>query len=147
MKRTDIKPKPTAFCKYSQCGIEFNRQNTFQTCCNYEHTRLYDLEQGKPKKSIFTSPIMRSNKPIPKQSEKRKKDTAIYLKKRIEFLNENPICQVCNTRSATECHHTFSAKDRGKYYLDQTTWMAVCRTCHNWIHDKSKEARELGFLR
>lgn len=85
------------------------------------------------------------NKPkaISPISKKRKNDTDEYLKKRDVFLNLNQHCQAkllnC-TLISTDVHHLYSGKDRNKYYLDETTWKAVCRNCHNYIHDKlSKE--------
>jgi hypothetical protein len=47
--------------------------------------------------------------------------------------------------SSTEIHHTYCGKDRAKYYLDESTWIAVSRDGHNWIHDNPKEAREKDF--
>ncbi len=44
---------------------------------------------------------------------------------------------------STDVHHV---KGRGKFYLDESTWMAVSRESHRWIHNHPKEARELGLL-
>lgn len=88
--------------------------------------------------------------PIAKLSDKRKSDQAKYLKLRLEFLNNNQMCQVgvfnCSG-FATDIHHTFSGKDRNKYFLDESTWLGTCRSCHNWVHENSKKARELGLLK
>ena len=43
---------------------------------------------------------------------------------------------------ATDVHHM---KGRGKYHLDTTTWLAVCRNCHMWIEENTVDAIELGF--
>jgi hypothetical protein len=48
---------------------------------------------------------------------------------------------------ATDVHHTRSGSDRDTYYLVQSTWLAVCRACHQWVHLNSKEARILGYLK
>jgi hypothetical protein len=86
-------------------------------------------------------------KPIPKVSDKRKIENAKYSVLRIEFLGkkENKICPITGW-PATEVHHKWCGKDRAKYYLDTTTWIAVSRDGHNWIHDNPIEARELGYL-
>jgi hypothetical protein len=47
-----------------------------------------------------------------------------------------------NKWSSTEIHHTYCGKDRANY-LDESTWIAVSRDGHNWIHDNPKEAREI----
>jgi hypothetical protein len=49
--------------------------------------------------------------------------------------------------NATDVHHTFSGADRSVYYLIQSTWFPVCRSCHDWIHKFPKEARILGYLK
>ena len=30
-------------------------------------------------------------------------------------------------------------------YLDTSTWLPVCRNCHNWIENNPTESYELGF--
>ena len=107
---------------------------------------------------------MRPFKPVPKpeprakkaptkikpKSDKRVKQDRIYLKLRSEYLTNNPYCQAklsnC-TYTATEIHHKHAGADRNKYYLITPTWMAVCRNCHNEIHNNPKRAKTLGFLK
>lgn len=85
---------------------------------------------------------------IKQVSEKRKLEDIEYKRLRLEFLSkpENKICPITKWL-ATEIHHTYSGKDRAKYYLDTTTWIAVSRDGHNWIHDHPKDARKLGYLK
>ena len=87
---------------------------------------------------------------IPLVSSKRKKKDVEYLKLRERFLNENPVCQVSVTgcmNGASDVHHTRSGSDRNVYYLIQSTWMASCRACHQWIHLNPEKARILGYLK
>lgn len=125
-------------CKNKECGKIFKQYNSLQSYCS-----LACKSKCKPPdlklKSLYK---------IPKVSDKRKVDNAKYLVLRIEFLGkkENQICPITKY-PATEIHHTYCGKDRAKYYLDTTTWIAVSRDGHNWIHDNPKEARELGFLK
>lgn len=93
-------------------------------------------------------PTPKKRKRIPAMSAKRKKEAALYSKKRKAFLEKYPRCQVCGLFSlvhfpSEDVHHT---KKRGKYYLDDSTWLAVCRGCHNRIHSNPKEARHLCLL-
>ena len=87
---------------------------------------------------------------IPLVSSKKKKKDAEYLKLRERFLTENPLCVVkvngCG-HGATDVHHKFSGSDRDTYYLVQSTWLAVCRNCHDWIHANPAEARIMGWLK
>ena len=89
-------------------------------------------------------------KSLPKISKKKLVENQEYSILRVEFLNKHPTCQAklpgCTVMS-TDIHHLYSGKDRSKYYLESTTWKAVCRMCHNFIHDKlsSEDAIELGL--
>ena len=87
---------------------------------------------------------------IPQVSSKRKKKDQEYLKLRQRYLTENHLCMVkvngCGN-GATDVHHKFSGSDRDTYYLVQSTWLAVCRNCHDWIHAHPKESRAFGYLK
>jgi hypothetical protein len=48
---------------------------------------------------------------------------------------------------ATDVHHTYNGANRDAFYLVQSTWLAACRNCHDWVHMNSKDARELGYLK
>jgi hypothetical protein len=95
-------------------------------------------------------PIVSKQKPIPKISSKKAKLDKVYSVLREQFIKQHPVCQAklngC-TLSATDIHHKYSGKNRSQYYLDSTTWMAICRNCHRWIHDNPKSAKELDYLK
>ena len=79
------------------------------------------------------------------KSKKMQKIDAEYSKLRRVFLTDYPLCQAALhkcTNNSTEVHHK---KGRGKYHNDVSTWLSVCRTCHNWIELNPIEAEELGF--
>lgn len=87
-------------------------------------------------------------KPI---SDKRRVEHVLYSKLRKEFLNkpENSFCKgrfpgVCLnvTGENLTIHHK---KGRGKYYLDQTTWVSLCLACHTYVETHPLEARSLGL--
>lgn len=117
--------------KCKECGKDFKQYNSLQKC---------PCAGMKLKTPIRKTKI----KPI---SDKRKVQDAEYQLKRVLFLKkpENQICPITG-HQAVEVHHKWSGKDRSKYYLDETTWLAVSRAGHNWIHDNPKEAREKGYL-
>jgi hypothetical protein len=87
---------------------------------------------------------------IPLVSSKRKKKDAEYSNLREKFLTENPLCMVkvngCG-HGATDVHHTYAGANRDAFYLIQSTWKAVCRNCHDWIHAHPSEARTMGWLK
>lgn len=119
-------------------------------------------EQLKRDGNLLTrsQPTPKKRKRIPAMSAKRKKEAAIYSKKRKAFLEARPYCMafwliVRHTKlmpmmgfygtapASEEIHHV--AK-RGKNYLDESTWLAVCRWSHNWIEANKSTARKLGLL-
>jgi len=80
-------------------------------------------------------------------SKKRQKENTKYLKLREEFLQQpkNRFCPITG-EVATEVHHKYSGKDRNQYYLEVSTWLAVSRKGHNFIHDNPAWAKEKGYL-
>ena len=68
-----------------------------------------------------------------------------YSKKRAAFLVVHSKCQaklVGCSGDATDVHHKAG---RGENHLKISTWLAVCRSCHNWIELNPLEAKELGL--
>lgn len=126
------------------CRKKFEAKYFLQKNCEEEECVKAERQAQQEKKSNASKP----KKAIPKFSKKREIENAKYTVLRIEFLGkkENKICPITKY-PATEIHHTYCGKDRAKYYLDTTTWIAVSRDGHNWIHDNPKEAREQGFLK
>ena len=124
-------------CAAEDCQNEFKLYRTTDKYCSFKCC----LRHSKPKQR-------KTFKPINKHSLKRLKEIKIYTAKRVEFLsrNENKFCAVYPGIKSGEIHHKYSGKDRAKYFLDETTWLAVSRQGHNWIHDNPKEARELNLL-
>lgn len=41
----------------------------------------------------------------------------------------------------------FAGTNREAFYLVQSTWKAVCRNCHDWIHAHPTEARTMKWLK
>ena len=77
-------------------------------------------------------------------SKKREAALRIYTCQRKRFLAEHPRCEICAKRASDDVHHTHGRL--GANYLDEMTWLAVCRTCHEWIHSHPREAREKHWL-
>lgn len=83
-------------------------------------------------------------KPLKKISERRKLALYEYGKKRKRFLAARPVCELC-PKPSRDVHHVHGRY--GSAYLDENTWKALCRACHDWIHQHPKEARERGLLK
>lgn len=76
-------------------------------------------------------------------SKKRQAEQKEYSKRRLNFLAMLPSCEVCAKSKSTDIHHK---KGRGKYYLDEDSWLAVCRPCHDRIHSNPIWARENNYI-
>ena len=98
-----------------------------------------------PTKPLSRKPLKPSKKPIRHKSSKMNALDTVYSKLRTHYLQQYPLCQAslpgC-TKQSTDIHHK---KGRGKYHNDPTTWLSVCRSCHDWIETHPIEAQELGF--
>lgn len=116
MKRTPIKVKTHANCRYSECEKEFKK---FKSTDKYCSSSCELLDKGFKEK--------KKPKPIPKVSAKRKIENLKYSALRIEFLGkkENMICFIdgCN-KKATSIEHR--AGRIGSNFLDTTTWAGCC---------------------
>ncbi len=104
-------------------------------------------------------PIARSTKPLKRTplkrvSKKRAKENRTYMKLREEFLANHPYCEAFHvifgprismsaTPASTEVHHKI---DRRAHFLDVSSWLAVSRLSHLWIHANPGQARKLGLL-
>jgi len=91
-------------------------------------------------------PEVKKQKLNPKSKKQAILDIA-YSKLRKRFLEEHPMCQAhlpgCQG-GATDVHHK---SQRCKNYLVVSSWISICRSCHNWIHFVDpRSARELGLL-
>jgi 4-alpha-glucanotransferase len=93
------------------------------------------LERGTKKKT---------RKPMRKVSKKRVQVNREYSVRRKAFLEAHPRCQRCDSFRSQDVHHK---KGRlGGNLLDQGTWVALCRSCHDWIHAHPKYSRSIGLL-
>ena len=88
--------------------------------------------------------VLKRGGPIQKVAPKRKEAVKQYSEDRKRFLKERPLCEarlVCCRKKATDVHHM--AGRQNKKLNDIDDWLPVCRPCHNWITDNSKEAIEM----
>jgi hypothetical protein len=120
---------PTKNCKHPTCNGEFCRRPK-------KEKKIYVLKR---------TPLKKKPSKIKAASEKRILALAQYKAQRIVFLKEHLICGAdldgCR-KKATEVHHKIG---RGIHLNDTEHWLAICRNCHTWITEHSKEAIELGL--
>lgn len=76
-------------------------------------------------------------------SASQKRRLQVYERLKKAFLALHPVCAICSQRKSTDVHHR---KGRGPYLLDETTWMALCRPCHDHIHQNVGWSLTKGYL-
>jgi hypothetical protein len=95
---------------------------------------------------IKIKPVLKKNtKPIKKVSSKMSVQLTIYTRLRIKYLEKYPLCNAALpqcTLQSTDIHHK---KGRGVYLNDPTTWLSVCRSCHDWIETHPQEAIKMNY--
>lgn len=84
-----------------------------------------------------------------RESPRRAAENRAYRKQRVEFLTENPLCQMpkwrdakCN-EPATEVHHRRGRV--GALLLDQRYWSAMCSRHHRYVTEHPAHAYSLGI--
>lgn len=95
------------------------------------------------------TPLNRVSK-NPAKVEKRK----AYEKNKKEYLATHKECEVCGKGGRRDLHHKAgragsSPNEEGEMelnYTNKSTFMAVCRVCHDFIHKNPKLSREKGWL-
>lgn len=112
---------------------------------NYMGSRFckqcWTKHQDSPKPKVTVK-----QKTIPHRSSKRSKEEREYSVLRLEFLTKKTMCEAHLTNCSglsTDVHHKQGRI--GSLLLDTSKWLSVCRSCHDWIENNPKEAKEKGF--
>lgn len=116
------------------------------------------------------TPMKRSQKPMKRTPLKRqsssksaKEKRASYSKAKKEYMEFDRLngvkhcCEACGKHFGIEnldLHHKAGRKGSSlnedgimeRNLTNKATFMAVCRTCHDWIHKNPIESREKGWL-
>lgn len=133
-------PKKKKECGHLRCGA---------TCrLGKKPKKVYFLKRTPIKKKPYKLKRTR----VKRVSDKRKEQNKIYSERREIFLKAHQNCECgrpeCideitkQVRKSEDVHHK---KGRGKYFLDESTWLAVARVCHQWIETHPLESKELGL--
>ena len=90
------------------------------------------------------SPIKRKTS-LNRVSSKRAEELKEYRKLKREYITRKPICEICETNKATDIHHRLPL-GRGGKLCDTTIFVAVCRFCHNYIHNNPAWAEKNNWI-
>lgn len=94
-------------------------------------------------------PAKKPKKPVKKVRARTAKANSQYSSLRKAFLETHPRCLILGPTGicgaiSTDVHHR---KGRGKYMLDESTWIACCNSCHlQKIHHYPAWAKKMGYL-
>jgi len=100
--------------------------------------RVYESKKPKkPNKAIKRTPIK-------KMSDKTAKLNKVYSVACKQFKKDHPVCQYEECKAPTQDVHHMAG--RGINLLNQSTWLAVCRGHHTYIHLNPRESRKSGYL-
>ena len=101
-----------------------------------------------------SKPLKRT--PLRRVSAKRRKELKEYAEAKRKYLSDlaseqclpegdAPYCECCGEREATDIHHKL-ARGKGGAFLDPENFLALCRSCHSWVHANPSEARKQDLL-
>lgn len=80
-------------------------------------------------------------KSIKKVSQNHKVKTLKYSELRDDYLDQHKVCECCGVKPSIEIHHK-AGRDGNNLFQH---FLAVCRTCHNFIENNPTWAKENGF--
>ena len=102
------------------------------------------------------TPMKRNQKPLKRtplkrvsQSKNAKAKRKSYASAKREYMEdrENPNhCERCEVELGIKFLDLHHKAGRGKNLSNKSTFTAICRPCHDWIHAHPKDARETGWL-
>lgn len=101
---------------------------------------------------------LKRNTPLRRVSPKTAKRNRARSVMRTTELQQRPYCEARGTiwtadPTYTDCAlvscdlHEPLTRARGGSVLDPENTVAVCRPCHDWIHNHPAQATEIGLLR
>lgn len=96
------------------------------------------VSEKRPRK-----PLKRSVKSIRSISTRLAKLRRLYNQRVALFLAKHKWCAVFPKLRSTQVHHK---KGRGRYLLDESTWLPTSTRGHDRIHRNPKWALENGFM-
>lgn len=139
IKNFEVKKSP---CRNKECKKEVYLTNSLNRFCSVS-CKVKVL--GVKKVQQTANKVGKTG--IKKVSDKRAIQNKEYSKLRLKFLKENPMCEIYPYLKSTEVHHTYSGSNRNRYYLEVSTWMAVSREGHNFIHNNVSISKQKGYLK
>jgi 5-methylcytosine-specific restriction endonuclease McrA len=78
------------------------------------------------------------------------KTARVYREVRVplvrDLLQEHPVCQRCSAARSTDVHEP-KLRSRGGDPLVKAQCVALCRDCHDWVHQNPADATAEGWMK
>lgn len=124
--------------KCKRCGDMFTPHRNIQTYCSIK----CEVEQARKRKLKKEENKQKNINPF---SEKRNKQLKLYRQVRDVYMKEKTICEVNEcARKSEDLHHKNGRI--GEMLYNTAYFMAVCRSCHQKIHNNPSWARNNNYL-
>lgn len=115
------------------------------SCYEFLKAKEYTERQRKKREEEKAAGKVKKPKKIKPMSAKRKKELEEYERVRDIYMAEHKTCEVKGCfREANDLHH--KAGRIGSLLTDINYFMAVCRGCHDKIHENPKWAESKGYI-
>lgn len=132
------------------------RHNNFYKgfeCRECVHDKARDKEdkakiEAKREKQLLKAKLkaQEPKKAMKRVSDKQKTALQEYNERVKVWKVENPKCKAkCNSNCTGETVDNHHRRGRGKYLMDESTWLPVCRSCHDYIGQHTHEAYDKGW--
>lgn len=103
---------------------------------------------------VRRTPLRRGTKRIRRRALRHAEEDRLYARLCRNYKRIHPRCQMVGTHCANpkglQCLHNTQdvhhKAGRGRYLNDTSTWMPICRRCHQWVHENPHIAEELGYI-
>lgn len=106
-------------------------------CQHHQQTGKVDVKTIQEVEAMVKAP--KQPKRIAPRSAKKVEQDKIYAVESKKFLKDKE-CAIKKPGCKKKAKHVHHDRGRGRYYLDQSTWVPVCEPCHRDITDNSKQA-------
>lgn len=139
-------------CQYPECEAWAYRPDA-DYCESHRRSISKEAEtsrkQSEKRAAILEKAKQKSQQPRPKPkkiSPKREELNKEYKILADEFKRTNPSCIVrVNEYCSGKTESVHHKRGRGRYFLDVSTFLPCCLSCHSYIESHPKEAKEKGF--
>ncbi len=133
--------------KYGICKCGCTKEKTALYAKGYRKHCYWKRRQEVNQAKAVAKGEVKNNKPkkrINPFSDNKLEEMATYRPLRNEYMYKHGFCEFkgCH-RLSNDLHHK---KPRKTHLCDVTVFMAVCRSCHDWIHSHHNQSVTMGYL-